>query len=822
MQSTLSLVSDPKPPEVDAWPLPGGRCDRSHEPSRGGNGDSALGRHELDEVFRELAQLRERLAECEATSARCQELLNRIVHCRAYRAYLLAQRAWAGLRQGPIARAIGKLAGKLRQRRRFGSLAAAVRNRSRRALAHLWDAARTDAARRRAAARRAMATAVAEVFAGTPPDGPLAVPPSASPLVSIVLPVHNQWEHTLWCLRSIVANSGDVPYEVIVADDASTDATQDIETRVANVRVVRRSGAAGPLGFLKNCNAAAGAAAGKYLLFLNNDTLVKQGWLQALVDVAESDERVGLAGCKLLFPDGTLQEAGGIIWRDASGNNYGRGQAPGRPEFNYVRETDYVSGAAMLVRRSLWDEIGGFDERFAPAYYEDADLAFEARRRGYRVVYQPAAEVVHFEGVSHGTQIDRGIKQHQAINQRRFAQKWQGVLERDHRPPHADFFLARHGRHGPPPIRALVFDGSLPTPDRDAGSLRMAGILSVLASCDCQVTLFPLLPPTQPQQPYLRQFQQQGVFVADGSGQGAGFLDAFLHEHGRYFDLVIVSRVLTGVACMERVRRSCPQALVVFDTVDLHFLREQRRAEFDRDEAGIIAAQRTKQQELGLMRQADLTLVVSPFEADLLRREVPGAPVRILSTIHAVHDRGQPFAARRDLLFIGDFLHRPNLDAIQWFVPEVFPEIRRRLPGVRLYLIGDHRAQDLWKLASADVRLLGHVADLEPYLRSCRLSVAPVRYGAGVKGKINMSMSYGLPVVSTTIGCEGMFLQDGVDVLVADEAPAMADAVCRLYEDEALWERLSRAGVDNVARHFSFEAARRSVREILALCPRHG
>lgn len=206
------------------------------------------------------------------------------------------------------------------------------------------------------------------------------------PLVSIIIPAYNQFDYTYHCLESIQKHSGDVAYEILLADDGSTDLTRDIETLVTGIRVIRNEG---NLRFLKNCNHAAEQAKGKYLLFLNNDTQVQADWLRPLVDRMESGASVGMAGSKLVYPDGHLQEAGGIFWKDASAWNYGHMQNPEDPEYNYVKDADYISGASILIRGSLWEEIGGFDERFAPAYYEDADLAFEVRKHGYRVVYQP-------------------------------------------------------------------------------------------------------------------------------------------------------------------------------------------------------------------------------------------------------------------------------------------------------------------------------------------------------------------------------------------------------------------------------------------------
>ncbi len=356
------------------------------------------------------------------------------------------------------------------------------------------------------------------VFGGSIPSNPLVFKHEETPLVSIVVPVHNQWQFTLWCLRSIWANSGDVSYEVIVADDASTDETLDIRRIVENVTVLRNDPAAGgPLGFLTNCNRAAAKARGKYVLFLNNDTLLHSDCLKALVQVAEQDPKIGLVGCKILSADGRLQEAGGIIWRDATGWNYGRGDDPELPDYNYLRETDYCSGAAILVRRELWENIGGFDERFVPAYYEDTDLAFEIRQRGYRVMYQPGAVVVHFEGASHGIDVTQGVKRHQIVNRKRFREKWKTVLQQNHFLPGDHAFLARD--HGAGEKHALLCDWGLPTPDCDAGSFRICNLMRILKLLGYRVTFFPVN--RKPDSLRAKQLQQEGIFVACGANVGS-------------------------------------------------------------------------------------------------------------------------------------------------------------------------------------------------------------------------------------------------------------------------------------------------------------
>jgi len=305
---------------------------------------------------------------------------------------------------------------------------------------------------------------------------------------------------------------------------------------------------------------------------------------------------------------------------------------------------------------------------------------------------------------------------------------------------------------------------------------------------------------------YTDQLTQAGIEVLHAPA--VPDLDAWLSEHGGDLDLVFVSRHYVLVPLLATLRQHAERALLVFDTVDLHFLREQREAELLRDEVLARQAETSRRQELRLVAQADVSLVVSPVEQALLQQEVPGADIRVLSNIHRVRGRGAPWSARSGLLFVGGFQHLPNVDAAHWLASEIFPLIRSARPDMALHLVGSRMPESILALAERPGILVhGFVEDLEPILNSVRVSVAPLRYGAGVKGKVNQAMSYGLPVVATTCAAEGMYLENERDVLVADEAGALADAVIRLDQDEALWNRLADGGLANVEAHFSMAAA---------------
>ena len=222
-------------------------------------------------------------------------------------------------------------------------------------------------------------------------------------------------------------------------DDGSEDETQALLKRWEgsssrlNLKVLRNRS---NIGFTASCNRGAGAAKGDLLVFLNDDTLPQIGWLSALLRTFRDHPNVGAVGGKLLYPDGSVQEAGNIVFDDGSGANFGRGDyCADDPLYSYVREVDYCSAALLATPRKLFDEIGGFDERYSPAYYEDTDYCFAVRRRGHSVLYQPHSVVVHTEGATSGTDVTSGVKRYQVVNQSKFVEKWEKELREQPQPP---------------------------------------------------------------------------------------------------------------------------------------------------------------------------------------------------------------------------------------------------------------------------------------------------------------------------------------------------------------------------------------------------
>ncbi|MBQ6644479.1 MAG: glycosyltransferase [Saccharopolyspora sp.] len=645
--------------------------------------------------------------------------------------------------------------------------------------------------------------------------GPIAVPRSDEPVVSVIVPVHGKWPYTRQCLRFLAGHLVSVPFEVVVVDDASPDDSAAKLAACDGVRLVR---AERNLGFIGACNLGAEHARGRHLFFLNNDAEVTESWLDTLMSTMDSNERIGLVGAKLVYPDGRLQECGAVVWSDGTGWNLGRGGDPDAAEYNDVRDVDYCSGAAILVRAGVFREVGGFDGRFAPAYYEDTDLAFAVRAAGYRTVVQPKAVVVHHEGISNGTDASTGVKRHQELNRQVFVDKWADALA-DHLPEASprNLWMARNrgtrGHRGP---IVLVKDHQVPRPDFDSGSVRIRRMLAQLVELGARVVFFPGNHARL--EPYTGDLQQLGVTVLPAPE----LQQAFLAEAGAEISLALLSRPQVAWSLVEQLRTDAPQALIAYDTVDVHFLRLQRQAALAAEQAEPELAKSlrrkalaSREMELGLTRACDVTLVVSEAEQELLAELVPDADVRVLSNVHDVRAEPAHPWGRRDVLFVGSFDHPPNRDAALWAAREIMPLVREQCPDAVLHVVGSNPTEDVLALAGDGVQVHGWVPDLRARYDGARVTLAPLRFGAGVKGKVGESAGFGVPVAGTTLALEGMHLEPERDVLVADDAPGLAAAVVRLLTDDATWSRLSAAGMAGVSAQFGPAVSAAALAELL-------
>ena len=627
-----------------------------------------------------------------------------------------------------------------------------------------------------------------------------------APLVSVIIPIYGKCDYTLRCLMSIAAQLPQASFEVIVVDDCSPDRSAEVLQQVRGVHLLLNEK---NQGFIRSCNIGAKAATGKYLYFLNNDTEVIHGWLDELLNTFHLFSNVGFVGSKLIYPDGSLQEAGGIIWQDGSAWNFGRNQNASLPVYNYAREVDYCSGASIMVPRPLFEELGGFDEHYLPAYCEDSDLALKIRDAGYSVLYQPMSVVIHHEGITSGTDTGgQGAKAYQIENSKKLFQRWKHRLAH-HQENGIDVDAAKDRMAQ---RRVLVLEHCTPTPDQDAGSVSVFNILLLLRNMGYQVTFIPednFLYMSD----YTTLLQRVGIEVLYHPYQNS--VEQHLIESGSRYDLAFLFRPAVVQKHLQAVRKYAPQAKVLFYTHDLHYLRMLREAALQNNSDKKTAALEMKQIELAAMRAVDASILVSPAEMEVLRTDLPDQKLHVLPLILDIPGTDIPFSQRNDIVFVGGFQHPPNIDAVQHFVAEVMPRLRPLLPGIRFFVVGSKPTAEIHALAGDDVIISGFIPDLTSYLNRMRVAVAPLRYGAGVKGKIGTAMAAGLPTVATELGAEGMGLTDGENIFVADDPQLYAEVIARLYKDESLWNHVSRSGIIFSEQAWGLAAGEENLERIL-------
>ncbi|HMD57218.1 MAG TPA: glycosyltransferase [Solirubrobacteraceae bacterium] len=653
-------------------------------------------------------------------------------------------------------------------------------------------------------------TAVGAVPAPEPAGEPINLPSFERPTASLIVPLYSRADLTRRCLESIRDNTAEVTYEVILVDDCADAETRSLLGLVNGARVLANNRNE---GYLQSVNRGAGEARGDWLVLCNNDIEVTEGWLSSLLTCAEANDDVAVVAPKFLSPDGRLSEAGGILWGDGTGANYGRGDDPGLSRYEYTREIDYGSAAALMVRAEFWQDAGGYDRRYEPMYYEDADLCMEARRRGWRVLYEPASVVVHVEGATAGVDPTAGHKTYQEVNRRKFVQKWGALLESDHPPPSPEGMQLAARRHRGPGV--LVVDFRVPMWDRDAGSLRMFEIIRSLQRLGYSVTFLPdnLVPIS----PYTRRLQRLGVEVLYGPLD----LAEELASRGPGLVAAILSRPHSASRWLDTLRELAPSALLLYDTVDLHWVRESRRSALDGEGSGRDTPTRRskaaalRELELAMMRAADMTITVTEDEKATVLSAVPDLEVTVIPTVHEVAERVASSGHRGGVLFLGGFEHPPNADAARYLVREVMPIVWQSNVDVHVTIVGASAPPEVERLAGPRVHFRGWVEDLGPVLDSARALVVPVRFGAGVKGKVTQALAAGLPVVTTPLGAEGLHGIDGESMLIGETSAELAARILAVVADDALWKSLSEDGQALASETCSLELLDRRLKEAL-------
>ncbi|TLM80004.1 glycosyltransferase [Microbulbifer harenosus] len=633
------------------------------------------------------------------------------------------------------------------------------------------------------------------------------LPQFEAPRVSIIVPAYNKFELTYHCIASIALAYNNVSYEVILADDCSTDETRYAEQVIGNLVVSRNLE---NLRFLRSCNRASEMAKGEFIVFLNNDTEVTSYWLDELIKKLDSDDSIGMTGSKLLNLDGTLQEAGGIVWGNGQPWNVGRGENAYTPEYNYAREVDYLTGAAMCIRAKLWKQVGCFSEELVPCYYEDTDLAFKVRAAGFKTVYVPHSVVVHFEGQSHGRDVTKGLKRYQVINERTFRSKWFRAFRNNGQP---SFKALAKEKDRNVDQRILVIDYASPMPNKDAGSYAAVQEIKLMLELGFKVTFIPENMAHFGK--YTTELQRLGVEVLYAPFYTS--VQQVLERRLQEMDAVYITRYQVAEKYIDYIKQAS-SAKIVFNNADLHFLREMRGALKDgRNEEMLRRAIETREKELAVCRKADAVLCYNATEHAVITSHILEAEkLHITPWVLEEKAAGPAFEKREGIAFLGGYNHYPNVEAVEYLAREIMPRLRKARPDICLYVYGSNMPDSFKEFEADNIKMVGFAEHLDQVYMDHRVFVAPLLSGAGIKGKVLESMAYGLPTVLTEVAAEGTGLTNGVSALIVENPDAWVSAICKLYDDRALWVRLSESSNVIVQEQFSLEYGKKQFKNIFA------
>ncbi|MEJ7745965.1 MAG: glycosyltransferase [Luteimonas sp.] len=618
----------------------------------------------------------------------------------------------------------------------------------------------------------------------------------ATPRISIIIVARGHPEMTVRCLHSIQRHLPRAAHEILVVEDSSGDTVIGVLAQISGVAHHRIQSCA---GYLQACNAAVPMARGELLFFLDGRTEVAAGWLDAALDVFERFPGCDLVGSMHLFADGRLMQAGALVLADGIVWKFGNGADPELSQFNYIREVDACAPAGICVRTGKFNAVGGFDTRYRTDTFGVADLALRLRKRGSKVYYCPRSRLIH--DAAGATEVPSTELRQARRDQDRFHARWRHVLMRRHyRNGHSLFRARDHARHKQV---VLVMDHTLPQPDRDAGSRAILQTMLQLARMGFVVKFWP---DDQRYDPSLsHRLDDAGIETVIGGHWGGQFTD-FLKGVGDQLDFAVLSRPNFAGPYIAALRQHSRARLAYFGH-DLHFRRMLAQAEVTGDQTERAAAEAMFATELALWNSVDSCIYPSREEADVVADHVGmdkahAVPLYFFEETELASPR-EPASASM-LLFVACFGHPPNEDAAEWLVGSILPKIRLRMPEATLHLVGSLPTARVRGLAGPGVHVTGAVSaqELAAYYRSATVAVTPMRFGGGVKLKVIEAMAGGIPLVTTSVGAQGL---PGLEqcVSVHDDPQAIADAVVALATDPVEAARSVAAARAYVREHYS-------------------
>lgn len=633
-------------------------------------------------------------------------------------------------------------------------------------------------------------------------DQKITFPKNKKPKLSIILVFYNRAELSLACLNSILEYA-DVDYEIIIYNNNSTDYTDQLLERIHNVKIINSKT---NVGFLRACNIAAKEAKGEYILLLNNDAVIHQYAFSNALKVFEEEENVGAVGGKIILLDGSLQEAGSIIWNDGSCQGYGRGRNPNDPEFGFRREVDYCSGALLFIKTEYWENLEGFDPLFEPAYYEESDLCLRLRLLGLKTYYEPTSIITHFEFGS-SEKSEHAITL-QKTNRVKFIEKHQNVIWKFFPRHHRHVESARYGNMNRSK-KVLFLEDRVPHEDLGSGFPRANMIVNGLIELGYEVTIYPINFHDFGDEPWsmiYRDIDPKIEILYDDNRFSHVHIDQFFQSKHDNYEFIWVSRPHNMNFINDHypnIKSNITNGCIIYDAEALFTSRDiaknkalnQNRPEQD--------LEREMQLELTYPKYSSKIVTVNNNEKQYFI-DAGYTDVHVLNVAYDITPTPNVYEERSDILFVGnlDYNDAPNADSVLWFFEHCWETIKQQIPGIKLHLVGSKESDKINALSQQDedVIIHGKVPDVTEMFDSCRVFIAPTRFAAGSPAKLFQTFSMGLPCVITPLLHSQMCLKEDEHYLVGNvEAEHFTNQVLRLYKEKSLWTNIRENALDYVS-----------------------
>lgn len=546
-------------------------------------------------------------------------------------------------------------------------------------------------------------------------------------------------------------------------------------------------------------------ASGKYVLLFGENLSVQPDFFAKAEDRME-ETGAAIVQCQVCFQGDNIFEAGGVVTQSGQRISYGFGFQKSWGSVRYYKSVDCVSLYGSIIEKQALEQVGGVDKSFQPLY-QMADLSFALRKQGRETIFVPDLTILDQRAIQ-DVQMPSDVG-NDAI---RFAQKWETTLLAENIATEEELFLGRDRAKGRKTVFAV--DDRIPCYDESAGDRTTYHYYVTMAEMGYNLKI--VGDEMRRREPYATQLEKLGIEIVSADGSGDREWQDFLQRFGKYIDVAYLNRPHILEKYYEAVKKYT-DAKIIYYCMDLHFLRETRECILRNDVEGLKHMQEKEKGELAKTDLADVVLTLSTYEKDLLESKLSHAKV-VLNPVFVYRDFpviNTDFKTRKDIIFVGGFGHTPNVDAAKWICNEIMPLINRVYPELRLHLVGSNPPAEVKALASKNVICHGFLQDDEliKLYNQCRISVVPLRYGAGIKGKVLEAMYNGLPIVSTSVGTEGIidierYIED------TDEADEFARKVIELYDDTDRLAAMSRNNQQYVKDHLSVESAQKFFREI--------